>query len=89
MQGKLFKLLMAVEKYLPKKLKEKVLHYVLKKKMKKMLPLKETKIINGTKVEVSPLSEKEIAKMMEDPSFMKSLESMQKQREKLWGIDKK
>jgi hypothetical protein len=36
MQGKLFKILMAVEKYLPKKLKEKILHYILKRNMKKL-----------------------------------------------------
>jgi hypothetical protein len=39
MNEKLFKLLMAIEKYLPQKLKQKIFDYLLKRSIKKGFPL--------------------------------------------------
>lgn len=44
MQEKLFKLLMLIEGFLPKKIKQKLLDYLLKREMKKIIPLKQKEI---------------------------------------------
>lgn len=79
MQGILFKLLMAVEKYLPMKVKSKILKYFLKSKTDKIFP-KSYITGQNVKVEVTPLSNDDLAKMTQDPNFVKALTRLVKEQ---------